>query len=142
MLRDRSAVVAVSAPSSRVFPRTRSAVTNHKDLLPGLDGRSTTARRFRDLVSAFVSDLGGLGHCSEIKVQLCRRLAAATVMAEALEGRLVRGEQVDVGELCALSSTTVRLAAKLGLERVAREVSSLGDLLRDDLKRQQNGGGS
>jgi hypothetical protein len=36
-------------------------VTNHKDL-PGLDGRSATARRFRDLVNAFVADMGGLDY--------------------------------------------------------------------------------
>jgi hypothetical protein len=43
-------------------------VTNHKDLLPGLDGRSASARRFRDLVKAFVADMGGLDCCSEIRL--------------------------------------------------------------------------
>jgi hypothetical protein len=43
--------------------RTRSAVSNHQDLLPGLDGRSASARRFRDLVNAFVADMGGLDQC-------------------------------------------------------------------------------
>src|SRR5262249_10841756 len=70
----------VSRRNSGEFPsRTRSAVTNHKDLLPGLDGRSATARRFRDLVNAFVADMGGLDRCSEIKLGLLRRLAATTV---------------------------------------------------------------
>jgi len=36
--------------------------------LPGLDGRSASARRFRDLVNAFVADMGGLDHCSEIRL--------------------------------------------------------------------------
>jgi hypothetical protein len=55
-------------------------VTNHKDLLPGLDGRTATARRFRDLVNAFVADMGGLNCCSEIRLGLLlRRLAATTV---------------------------------------------------------------
>ena len=40
---------------------------NHQDLLPGLDGRSASARRFRDLVNAFVADMG-LDHCSEIRL--------------------------------------------------------------------------
>jgi hypothetical protein len=56
-------------------------MTNHKDLLPGLDGRSATARRFRDLVNAFVADMGGLDHCSEIKLGLVRRLAATATVA-------------------------------------------------------------
>ena len=70
MFRDRPVIEATSSPSGEFPSRTRSAVTNHKDLLPGLDGRSATARRFRDLVNAFVADMGGLDHCSEIKLGL------------------------------------------------------------------------
>ena len=62
----------------------RSTVTNHKDLLPQLDGRTGAARRFRDLVNAFIVDMGGLENCSEIKLGLLRRLAATTVQAERL----------------------------------------------------------
>src|SRR6516165_7718478 len=54
MSRDRLGVEAMSSPSGEFPSRARSAVTNHKDLLPGLDGRSATARSFRDLVNAFV----------------------------------------------------------------------------------------
>ena len=97
-------------------------MTNHKDLLPGLDGRSATARRFRDLVNAFVADMGGLDRCSEIKLGLLRRLAAATVQAELLEARMVNGEQIDIGQLCTLASTTVRIASRLGVERRTKPV--------------------
>ena len=75
-------------------------MTNHKDLLPGLDGRSATARRFRDLVNAFVADMGGLDRCSQIKLGLLRRLAATTVQAEMLEARMVNGEAIDIATLC------------------------------------------
>jgi hypothetical protein len=105
-----SVIEPISSPSAELPSRTRSAVTNHKDLLPGLDGRSATARRFRDLVNAFVADMGGLDRCSEIKLGLVRRLAATT--------------------LCTLASTTVRLSQRLGLERRARNVTpSLGQYL-------------
>jgi hypothetical protein len=100
----------------------RSKVTNHQDLLPGLDGRSSAARRFRDLVGRFVQDMGGLDQCSEIKLGLIRRLAATTVQAELLEARMVNGERVSVSELCTLASTTVRLSSRLGLDRVAKDV--------------------
>ena len=103
-------------------PALRARVTNHKDLLPGLDGRSATARRFRDLVNAFVADMGGLDRCSEIKLGLLRRLAAATVQAELLEAEMVNGEQIDIGQLCTLASTTVRIASRLGLERRTKPV--------------------
>ena len=116
--------------------RTRSAVSNHSDLLPGLDGRSATARRFRDLVNAFVADMGGLDRCSEIRLGLVRRLAAATVQAEMLEARMVNGEAIDISQLCTLASTTVRLSQRLGLERKQRDVTpSLSDLIRADQNR-------
>lgn len=94
-----------------------------------MDGRSASARRFRDLVLSLVSDMGGIEQCSEIKLGLLRRLAAATVQAELLEAKMVNGEQVNVMTLCTLASTTVRIASRLGLERHARPVESLADYL-------------
>jgi hypothetical protein len=81
---------------------------------------------------SYISDLGGLDRCSEIKLGLLRRLAAATVQAELLEARLMNGEQVDVTTLCTLASTTLRIAWRLGLERVPRDMgvnSQLGEYL-------------
>jgi hypothetical protein len=111
-------------------PTLRSRVTNHKDLLPGVKGTSSAARRFRDLVNAFVADMGGLDRCSEIRLGLLRRLAATTVQAEMLEARMVNGEEIDIATLCTLASTTVRLSQRLGLERRTRDVTpSLGQYL-------------
>ena len=130
MFRDRPGIEATSSPSDELPSRTRSAVTNHKDLLRGLDGRSASARRLRDPVNAFVADMGGLDCCSEIKLGLVRRLAATTVQAEMLEARMMNGEAIDIATLCTLASTTVRLSQRLGLERRARNVTpSLGQYL-------------
>ncbi len=136
MSRDRPIIEATSSALRELPARTRSAVTNHKDLLPGLDGRSASARRFRDLVNAFVADMGGLECCSEIRLGLVRRLAATTVQAEMLEARMVNGEAIDISQLCTLASTTVRLSQRLGLERKQRDVTpSLSDLIRADQNR-------
>lgn len=62
-------------------PALRARVTNHKDLLPGLDGRTGAARRFRDLVNSYIADMGGLDRCSEVRLGLVRRLAATTVQS-------------------------------------------------------------
>ena len=130
MPRDRPIIEAASSPLCEWPSRTRSAVSNHQDLLPGLDGRSASARRFRDLVNAFVADMGGLDHCSEIRLGLVRRLAATTVQAEMLEARMVNGDAIDIATLCTLASTTVRLSQRLGLERRARNVTpSVGQYL-------------
>jgi hypothetical protein len=115
----------------------RSKITNHADLLPGLDGRSPAARRYRDLVVSFLSDAGGLDCVSEIKLGLLRRLAAATVQAELIEARMINGEAIDVGLLCTLASTSVRLSSRLGLDRVSRDVTpSLAEYLAQAEQRE------
>jgi hypothetical protein len=127
---------------NRRSKNNRSRVTNHQDLLPGLDGRSSSARRFRDLIFALVADAGGLENCSEIKLGLIRRLAATTVQAELLEAQMVNGVPVDIPTLCQLASTTVRLSTRLGIERIAKNIGpSFGDLLRDDIRRRRRRAG-
>jgi hypothetical protein len=102
----------------------RSRASNHHDLLPKIaDGRATQARRFRDLVRAYVADQGGDQNCSEVKLGLARRLAAATVLSEEIEGKVVNGEAVSIADFCQLASTTVRLATRLGVERMPRNVT-------------------
>jgi hypothetical protein len=122
----------VADETERKLRHGRSKATNHKDLLPKIhDGRVAQARRFRDLVRAFISDQGGDENCSEVKIGLARRLAAATVLSEEIEGKVVNGEAISVADFCQLASTTVRLATRLGVERVPRDV---GPSLRDYLK--------
>jgi hypothetical protein len=112
----------------------RSKATNHKDLLPKInDGRHTQARRFRDLVRQIVADQGGDANCSEVKIGLARRLAAATVLSEEIEGKVVNGEPISIADFCQLASTTVRLATRLGVERVPRDISpTLADAIRQN----------
>jgi hypothetical protein len=104
-------------------PKTyaRAKVTNHVGLLPG-NGNTMAARRFRDLVNKYLLDMGGVDICSEIRIGLARRLAAATVRSEQLEARMVDGEHIDVATLSQLASTIIRLSARLGLDRVPKLV--------------------
>ena len=39
-----------------------------------------------------------------------------------LEARMVNGQVINITELCRLASTAVRIASRLGLERVAKNV--------------------
>jgi hypothetical protein len=105
-----------------VKPTARSRLTNHADLLPGIDGRSVVARRYRDLCSALIADGGGLDRCSEAKIQLIRRFAAASVLAEQLEAKIANGEPIDIGEHTALASTLVRLVQRIGIDRAMKVV--------------------
>jgi hypothetical protein len=75
------------------------------------------ARRYRDIATQIVSDAGGLDRCSEARLQLIRRFAAAAVLAEQLEARLANGEPIDIQEHAHLTSTMTRVAQRIGVER-------------------------
>jgi len=108
----------------------RSRVTNGQDLLPGIDGRSPMARRYRDIAAALVGDSAGIDQIAEARLQLIRRFSAACVMAEAMEAELVMGKSIDVTEHSLLSSTLVRLASRLGIDRRSKVIgSTLSDYL-------------
>ena len=103
--------------------KQRSRMTNGIALLPSIDGRSAIARRFKDITSAILADQGGAEQCSETRLQLVRRFAAAAVLAEHLESRLANGEQIDIQEHALLCSTLTRLAQRIGTERRQRDVT-------------------
>jgi hypothetical protein len=103
----------------------RSAVSNGTRLfcVDGLDGRSQTARRFRDLVETIGNDLGGVDHLSEGQKQLIRRAATLSIMAEAMEADAVRNLAFDGEAYGVLCDRLGRCLQRLGLERVARPVN-------------------
>ena len=112
----------------------RSAISNGKTILPGTDGRSVIARRYFDIQCALLADQGGADQISEARLQLIRRFAAAAVLAEEMEGQLARGEKIDIAQHALLVSSLVRLANRIGIDRVPRSINSptLGQLLRED----------
>ena len=125
------------APVGRRLSKQRSRMTNGTALLPDVDGRSAIARRFKDITSGILADQGGADQCSESRLQLVRRFAAAAVLAEQMESRLANGEQIDIQEHALLCSTLTRLAQRIGIERRARDVT-----LPDPLQYAQEYGAS
>jgi hypothetical protein len=104
----------------------RSAVTNGSTLLPGVDGRSLWARRFRDLIAHHVADLGGEGNVSQAQMSLIRRAAALTVELERWEGRFAAedgapADELDKHQRC--TNTLRRTLEALGLERKTRDIT-------------------
>jgi hypothetical protein len=113
--------------------KQRSRLSNGTKLLPDLDGRSAMARRFKDITSAVLTDQGGADQCSESRLQLVRRFAAAAVLAERMEARLANGEEINIAGHGLLCSTLVRIAQRIGINRVPRDVSlTLADILREN----------
>lgn len=119
---DKAARKPVRRPVNGIRkPEARSRISNGKDLLPGVDGRSLIARRYHDIASAILVDQGGAR--SESRVQLIRRFAAAAVLAEQMEARLANGEQINISEHALLVSSMVRVARQIGVNRIAKDIT-------------------
>jgi hypothetical protein len=104
-------------------------------ILPGIDQRSATARRYRDLVAAAAADQGGADRCSEARLQLIRRFAALAVQAEAMEARLANGDPINIADYATLTSTLVRVVSRLGINRLPKNiVPSLAEYLDEVAK--------
>jgi hypothetical protein len=130
---NRRNAVSGRATASRAARKAqaRSRLSNGRDVLPNVDGRGLVARRYRDIVCAVASDQGGVEQLSEARLQLIRRFSGASVLAEQMEARLARGEEIDIQQHALLVSTMVRVAQRIGIDRVPRDVvPTLSDYLK------------
>ena len=118
---------ADSPASSARKPTARSRVTNGKELLANIDGRSTEARRYRDLCFSFADDCGGAATLTEVQRALVRQAAALTVQSEKLQAAMIRGEDVSDEQMTRVANALGRTLNRLGIKRRAREVSTLAD---------------
>ena len=98
-------------------PTVRSRITNGKQLLAKVDGRTADARRYRDLTISLADDLGGAAGLSEAQRALVRQAAAMIVQSEALQAAVLRGELVDVEQLTRLANAATRILTRLGIKR-------------------------
>ncbi len=81
-------MMAADSPTSATRPpATRSRVTNGRQLLPAVDGRSIWARRMRDLMELHLDDLGGAENTSEAERSIVRRVAVIETELEYQESR-------------------------------------------------------
>jgi hypothetical protein len=111
----------------------RSRVTNGGRVFVEADQRGPWTRRFRDILSQIVSDLGGADILSEGQRQIARRAATLSIACERLEGEIATGKDVDLEQYGQLTDRLGRCFNRLGLKRQARDVGpTLGDLIRQD----------
>lgn len=95
-------------------PLNRSAISNGSRMHAprAVDGRSASARRFRDLVRDLGQELG-LDRPSAAEQNLLRQAAALSLRAEQLQAAVARGDAVDADTLIRLASTSQRILAGL-----------------------------
>jgi hypothetical protein len=116
------------ADGEKRLPRQRSAVTNGRRMFVRGDGNSA----WRDLVAGHVSDMGGRSVVSEAQMSLIRRASAIECELELMEGKLSRGEQIDLDIFTRSASHLRRILETLGVERRQRDVTpALNDYIAD-----------
>jgi hypothetical protein len=86
------------------------------------------ARRYRELVGAMESDLGG--DLPAAKQAIVLRAASLIVWAEQREAHFATTGEMDVQQFTTVANCLRRLLSDVGLERVARDVPTLHDWLR------------
>lgn len=104
---------------------SRSAISNGSQLFisDAIDGRSKEARRFRDVLSQIMDDLGGIDHLSEGQKQLARRAALMSLECEKLEAKAVAGKEIDLEAFGKLTDRIGRVFQRLGLKRQPKDVT-------------------
>jgi hypothetical protein len=118
----------VTEPEPERFSRSR--VTNGSKLLPGIDGRSTWARRARDVLAEHLSDTP---NASAAEASLIRRVAVITTELEMLEQKFARAEgaatieDLDLYQRMASALRRLLEAVHAGLERRPRDVTTGAD---------------
>jgi hypothetical protein len=97
----------VHKPITGVSATNRSKMTNGSKLLDGVDGRSSEARRFRDILRGYQCQLpAATDEERAVLVMLQRRL-------EQLQSQLVRGEPVDDATMLQVTRTHRELLNEL-----------------------------
>jgi hypothetical protein len=122
-------------PAGSTPVTARSSISNGTTLLLGVDGRSSWARRARDLIADHLSDLGGEDHASAAERSIIRRACVLTVELERIELRFAKdeGSNEDVDLYQRTSNSLRRLLEAIGLQRRPRTVvPSLSEYLEAD----------
>lgn len=98
------------------LPQAGTRVGNRKAILPGIDGRTAGARRYRELVSELCLEITQMKRRpTTAEEMLARRAALIVIWCENAEARMAKGEAVDIGEFTDATNTLRRTLTDAGL---------------------------
>jgi hypothetical protein len=109
---------------------TRPRVTKLATL-DQLDGRTAAAKAARALMASISADLGGADQLSAAEKQLVQRSAVTGATLESMEAEWLATGQIDAPTYVALGNAQRRYLETVGLKRRPRDVTSLGEILRE-----------
>jgi len=124
-----------SKPKAPPKPNFSTRQGNGTALLSGVDGRSTMARRYRELVGSMSDDLGG--DLPAAKQAIVNRAATLIAWAEQAESEFARTGEMDVQTFTTATNALRRLLADIGLERQSRDITPT---LQEWIARKQEAG--
>jgi hypothetical protein len=86
---------------------------------------SGPARFFNRMVLEIQQDLGGRRQLTRIQGELIRAFAGAATTLQYLTSQVVLGDasEIDLGGYATIASTMLRIGARLGFHRLARDVT-------------------
>lgn len=87
-----------------------------------IDGRTKASKQFDVIANAIAEDLGGSERLSNVQRHLIEAFAGVALAVNDLNARLLLGEEIDIVEQSQAVSTLVRVATRIGIGRVARDV--------------------
>jgi hypothetical protein len=102
------------------------------DFIERVDKRTVLGKAVHNRYHAIVADLGGEEALSTIKRSHVRRLVTLETMIEGIECYALAGVPVDAGSWTQLLNSWLGIARALGLERQARPIERLRDVMRAD----------
>jgi len=110
---------------------SRSKISNGTRLHQNVDGRSSSARRFRDLLASLQVEIGG--SLNEADQSLTRQAAMLLLKSEEMQAAAIRGEPIDSDQLIRLASTSKRILGVIAAKAAKRRPA--GNALADYLSR-------
>jgi hypothetical protein len=88
-----------------------------------LDQRTSAARKFDAVAHAIAEDLGGEACLSAIQKHLVEAFAGVSIHLGDLHARMLLGETINIVEHATAVSTMVRIAQRVGIRRMPRDVT-------------------
>ena len=115
---------AVRKPYRRPSRSVKAQVLTHENI----DGRLRARKKFDAIARGVAQDIAGNNQLSTVQLHLIEAFAGVAIHVNNLTARLLRGEDVNVLEHSQAISTMVRVAQRIGIHRLAREISTLDPL--------------
>jgi hypothetical protein len=99
------------------------------DFSERLDARTNIAKAIKSRIDSIETDMGGAESLSHARRSLIRRVVWLEALIEHSEQKLAAGDGIDLGSHLAAINSLLGLYRHLGLERRAKRVRDLRDVM-------------